>query len=229
MQEVIGSNPIFSTLSGEPLTRFTCFCIKGNVTIKPFPPHHVQRTEMHEEKELIQLLSDPATREQAFGALVQKFQEQLYWQIRRMVLDHNDTDDILQNVFIKAWQGLDNFRGEARLSTWLYRIACNECLNFIQRQKTTRLAISLSADSTAINEVSTLESDPYFDGDETERHLQEAIQSLPPKQRQVFNMKYFQELKYEDMSEILGTSVGALKASYHHAVRKITAFLEKLN
>lgn len=187
------------------------------------------KVQMHYEQDLIQRLSDPATREQAFGTLVQKFQEPLYWQIRHMVLDHYDTDDILQNVFIKAWQGLDNFRGDSRLSTWLYRIASNECLNFLQRQKQTRLSLSLTDDSTSDGVRLQLESDPYFDGDETEIQLQQAIQSLPPKQRQVFNMKYFQELRYEEMSEILGTSVGALKASYHHAVNKITAFFKQLD
>ncbi len=183
---------------------------------------------MHDEQ-LIQQLSNPATREQAFGTLVQKYQEQLYWQIRRMVLSHDDTDDILQNVFIKAWQGLDGFRGDSRLYTWLYRIANNECLNFLQRKRNTQTHISITNGSTEDGVVIQLESDPYFDGDETELQLQQAIQSLPPKQRQVFNMKYFQELKYEDMSDILDTSVGALKASYHHAVRKITAFFEQLD
>lgn len=184
---------------------------------------------MHNEKELIQRLSDPATREQAFGTLVEKFQEPLYWQIRHMVLDHDDADDILQNVFIKAWQGLDGFRGDSHLSTWLYRIASNESMNFLQRQKQIKISLSTSDDCTDDGVRLQLESDPYFDGDETEMQLQQAIQSLPPKQRQVFTMKYFQELKYEEMSEILGTSIGALKASYHHAVNKITAFFEQLD
>lgn len=184
---------------------------------------------MQDEQQLIQLLSDPVTREQAFGTLVQKFQEQLYWQIRHMVLDHDDTDDILQNVFIKAWQGLDSFRGDSHISTWLYRIASNECLNFLQRHKQSKVSLSLTNDCTADGVAIQLESDPYFDGNETELQLQQAIQSLPPKQRQVFNMKYFQELRYEEMSEILNTSVGALKASYHHAVRKIIAFFEQLD
>lgn len=183
---------------------------------------------MYNEQELIRRLSDPATREQAFGTLIQKFQEPLYWQIRRMVLNHDDTDDILQNVFIKAWQGMEAFRGDSHLSTWLYRIANNETINFLQRQKQIQISLSTTDDSTADGVRLQLESDPYFDGDETAMQLQQAIQSLPPKQRQVFNMKYFQELRYEEMSEILGTSVGALKASYHHAVNKITAFFEKL-
>ena len=182
---------------------------------------------MYNEQQLLQRLQSPATREQAFETLVKEFQEQLYWQIRRMVLDHDDTDDILQNVFLKAWKGLDNFRGDASLSTWLYRIANNETINFLQRRKNTTISLSTTDyDQEQIR--IQLESDPYFDGEETEIQLQQAVQSLPPKQRQVFNMKYFQEMKYEDISEVLGTSIGALKASYHHAVQKITTFFENL-
>ena len=182
---------------------------------------------MYNEQQLIQRLQNPSTREQAFETLVREFQEQLYWQIRRMVLDHDDTDDILQNVFLKAWKGLDNFRGDARLSTWLYRIANNETINFLQRRKNTTISLSTTDDDQEQIRIQ-LESDPYFDGEETEIQLQQAVQSLPPKQRQVFNMKYFQEMKYEDISEVLGTSIGALKASYHHAVQKITTFFENL-
>ena len=184
---------------------------------------------MYNEQQLIQELIDASTREKAFETLVREFQEQLYWQIRRMVLDHNDTDDILQNVFMKAWLGLDNFRGDARLSTWLYRIASNESINFIERQKSKTLSLSNSENFDTNNIKIQLESDPYFDGEETEIQLQQAIQTLPPKQRQVFNMKYFQEMRYEDMSDILGTSIGALKASYHHAVQKITHFFDELD
>ena len=146
-----------------------------------------------------------------------------------MVLDHDDTDDILQNVFIKAWQGLEHFRGDSRLSTWLYRIANNETINFLQRQKHITISLSNTDGESSENIKHQLESDPYFDGEETEIQLQQAIQTLPPKQRQVFNMKYFQEMKYDDISEILGTSIGALKASYHHAVQKITVFFEQLD
>lgn len=182
---------------------------------------------MYNEEQLIRQLSNPATRERAFGTLVQEFQEQLYWQIRRMVIDHDDTDDILQNVFIKAWQGLDRFRGDSRLSTWLYRIAANESINFLQSRKQFTVSLSDTGGTETDKLRQQLESDPYFDGDETELQLQLAVQSLPPKQRQVFNMKYFQEMKYEEISELLGTSIGALKASYHHAVQKITAFFEQ--
>ena len=183
---------------------------------------------MYNEKQLIQQLADESTREKAFEILVKEFQQQLYWQIRRMVLTHDDTDDILQNVFLKAWQGLEHFRGDARLSTWLYRIAYNETINFLEKKKLPTISISSATDSETDPIKLQLESDPYFDGDEAEVQLQQAIQAIPPKQRQVFNMKYFQEMKYEDISQILGTSIGALKASYHHAVQKITTYFELL-
>ncbi len=172
-----------------------------------------------DEDNILSLLRDEKTRQLAFTQVVDAYKEKLYWQIRRMVISHDDTDDILQNTFLKAWTALDSFRGEARLSTWLYRIASNETLNFLERER--KKSTSLD-DSSPL--ALRLESDPYFDGDETQRQLQQAIASLPLRQRQVFNLKYFDEMKYEDMSQMLGTSVGALKASYHHAVRKITDF-----
>lgn len=169
----------------------------------------------------LQQLLDPATREKAFGQMVRELSPQLYGQIRRIVQYHDDANDVLQNTFMKAWQGLDTFRGDCQLSTWLYRIALNESLLFLQKQHT---AESLSDESCT--EAHMLESDPYFDGDETELLLQKAIATLPEKQRIVFNLKYFEEMKYEDMSELLGTSIGALKASYHFAVKKIEQYFE---
>ena len=152
------------------------------------------------------------------------YSQPLYLQIRRLVQWHDDADDVLQNTFMKAWSAIASFRGESRLSTWLYRIALNEALTFLTRTKT---ADSLDdADDSATR---SLQSDPYFDGDELQARLQEAISLLPPKQRVVFNMKYFDEMKYEEMSDILGTSVGALKASYHLAVKKIEAYFREKN
>ena len=177
---------------------------------------------MINEPDLIRQLQNEKTREQAFTLLVREYQEPLYWQIRRIVLKHDDSDDVLQNTFIKAWVNLDDFRGESRIYTWLSRIAINEALNHMQRNRQ-----SASLDDAESSVVLTLQSDPYFDGDKTQLQLQEAISKLPAKQRVVFNMKYFQEMKYEDMSEALGTSIGALKASYHHAVKKITDFFER--
>lgn len=179
--------------------------------------------EQTEEKELIALLHDPKQQKAAFGKVVNTFSEPLYWQIRRMVLDHDDANDVLQNTFIKAWTNLEQFKGEAKFSTWLYRICVNETLNFLQRQKE-----QISLDEEKSHSVaSRLMSDEYFDGDETEAQLQQAMAELPEKQRIVFQMKYYEEMKYEDMSEILQTSVGALKASYHHAVKKISDFFER--
>ena len=177
---------------------------------------------MINEPDLIRQLQNEKTREQAFTLLVREYQEPLYWQIRRIVLKHDDSDDVLQNTFIKAWVNLDDFRGESRIYTWLSRIAINEALNHMQRSRQ-----NASLDDAESSVVLTLQSDPYFDGDKTQLQLQEAISKLPAKQRVVFNMKYFQEMKYEDMSEALGTSIGALKASYHHAVKKITEFFER--
>lgn len=176
------------------------------------------------EQELISGLQDPSTQRKAFEQVVSTYGEQLYWQIRRMVLDHDDANDLLQNTFIKAWTNLDQFRGDARLSTWLYRIALNECLNFLNRQKAQN---NLSIDNEETSIANQLESDSYFDGDETQRLFQEAIHTLPEKQRMVFQLKYFQEMKYEDISDIMGTTVGALKASYHHAVKKIEDFFNR--
>lgn len=176
------------------------------------------------EDEIVEQLRNPDTRRKAFEQVVAAYSERLYWLIRKMVLSHDDANDILQNTFLKAWLNLDSFRGEAKLSTWLYKIAVNENITFLNRQ---RAINNISMDDADIYLLEKLKGDDYFDGDAIQMKLQEAIVSLPEKQRIVFNMKYYDEMKYEDMSEILGTSVGALKASYHHAVKKIEAFLTK--
>ena len=176
---------------------------------------------MIDEKSLFKQLNDPSTKEAAFTRLVREFQEPLYWQIRRMVLSHADADDVLQNTFVKAWKHINDFRQESRIQTWLFRIAINESLNFLEKQKQT-----ISYDQTDLSVADILASDCYFDGDEVQRQFQTAINTLPEKQRLVFNLKYFDEMKYEDISNMLGTSIGALKASYHHAVKKIYAFFE---
>ncbi len=180
---------------------------------------------MFPEANIVRLLQNEKTRSQAFTQLVEEYKERLYWQIRRMVLNHDDADDVLQNTFIKVWTGLDSFRGDSKLSTWLYRIASNEAINFLERQKRNVSSIDDADSGVALQ----LEGDPYFDGDETARQLQEAIATLPVRQRQVFNLKYFEEMKYEEMSELLDTSVGALKASYHHAVKKIAEYFDAVD
>ena len=176
---------------------------------------------MIDEKALYKQLHDASTKEAAFTRLVREYQEPLYWQIRRMVVVHDDADDVLQNTFIKAWSAIDSFRGESRLQTWLFRIAINESLNYLNKKKQV-----LSLDQTDGSLADMLASDSYFDGDEVQRQFQTAINTLPEKQRLVFNLKYFDAMKYEDMSSLLGTSIGALKASYHHAVKKISAFFD---
>lgn len=177
-----------------------------------------------DEKQLVKDLQNPRTAKAGFDTLMRTYGEQIYWHIRKMVASHDDANDLLQNCFLKAWNNLHNFRGEARLSTWLYKIAVNETINFLNKERQ-RNCVSTDDDDSFL--LGTLESDKYFDGDEAQKKLQEAILTLPEKQRLVFNMRYYDEMKYEEMSEILGTSVGALKASYHHAVKKVTNFLEK--
>jgi len=176
------------------------------------------------EDEIVVQLRDPEKQRDAFAKVVSMYGEKLYWQIRKMVLNHEDANDLLQNTFLKAWTNIEYFRGEAKLSTWLYRIAINECITFLGRQRTSS---NVSIDDTDVFLLEKLKGDDFFDGDAAQTKLQEAILRLPEKQRIVFNMKYFDEMKYEDMSEVLGTSVGALKASYHHAVKKVEEFLTK--
>lgn len=158
----------------------------------------------------------------AFNLLVRKYQKRLYSIIRRMVIDHDDADDVVQNTFIKIWSALDGFRSDSQLYTWMYRIATNESLSFLKKKRTAFFIPMIQVENKLSQR---LESDEQFSGDKVQLKLQKAILRLPEKQRLVFNLKYFEEMKYEDMSEVLGTSVGALKASYHHAVKKIEQFL----
>lgn len=175
-----------------------------------------------EDRLLVERLRTPGKSREAFNEVIRIYSEPLYWQIRRLVQDHEDTNDLLQNTFIKAWSSLENFRGDAKLSTWLYKIAINESLSFLARE---RKRNHLSLDDQEGILANTIQSDTFFDGDEAQRLLRMAITSLPEKQRIVFNMKYFDEMKYDDMSAILGTSVGALKASYHLATKKIEQYI----
>lgn len=175
----------------------------------------------YNEEDIIARLKDEKERAAAFSVIVNKYSQQIYWHIRRMVLSHDDTNDLVQNTFIKAWTSIDNFRGDSKISTWLYRIAINETLNFLGKNKNN--TVSINSPEGAIAE--QLESDTHFNGERADALLQEAIHRLPEKQRLAFNMKYYEEMKYEEMSEILGTSVGALKASYHIAVKKIEDYI----
>lgn len=185
------------------------------------------KTNIQNESVILDMLhKNEQSKRRAFESIVQANSEHLYWQIRQMVLNHDDANDILQNTFIKAWTNIDSFQANSKISTWLYRIAVNETLTFLNKQKN---ATYIDIDDPDISIGDKLESDPYFDGNETERQLQEAIATLPEKQRLVFNMKYFDEMKYEDISDILGTSVGALKASFHLAVKKIEEFFNKID
>jgi RNA polymerase sigma factor (sigma-70 family) len=175
------------------------------------------------EQDLIEQLRDEKTRDSAFGLVMQQFQQQLYWHIRKMVHAHDDADDLLQNTFIKAWKNVEQFRGDSKLLTWLYRIATNECLTFLNKRK-----------KAAFGELADIENDVQHshgggvgpDGDEIQRRLQAAVESLPEKQRLVFQMKYYDDLRYQDIAEILGGTVGSLKASFHHAVKKIENHLQ---
>ena len=176
-----------------------------------------------DEKLLMQQLMDPATQRKAFERVVREYSEQLYWQARRIVLTHDDADDVIQNVFLKAWTHLDDFHQDSRLSTWLYRITINESVDFVRRKKN-QSVVSTDQEETGI--ANMLLADNYFDGDETQALLQEAIAQLPDVQRTVFNLRYYDDMKYSEISKILKTSEGALKASYHIAVKKISEYLK---
>ena len=178
-------------------------------------------TALIDERELYAQLKDPKKQRAAFGVLVRQYSEQLYWQIRRIVVTHEDANDVLQNTFMKAWNRLDSFQGEAKIATWLSRIAINESLDLLRRNN--HPTVSTEDDASLSN---TLMADPYFDGTEVEAMLQEAIATLPDVQRTVFVLRYFEELKYSEISERMNTSEGALKASYHIAVKKIAEFFK---
>ena len=182
---------------------------------------------MHnDDRVLVADLKQENKRDLAFHTLVKKYQERLYWHIRKIVLSHDDADDVLQNTFIKVWKSIGNFREESSLYTWLYRIATNESLTFINSNKRKSFVPMNETSEFLMN---NLMSDPYFEGDEIQLKLQEAILRLPEKQRLVFNMKYFDDMKYDAMSEVLDTSVGALKASFHHASKKIEEYLKNID
>ena len=175
-----------------------------------------------EDEEILAKFSDEGTRNEAFNLLITKYQEKIYWHVRRLVIDHDDADDLVQEVFIKVWKNLGKFRSDSKLYTWIYRIATNESITFLNKQK--------QRNQTSFEDVSeelaeSLIASSYFNGDKIQMKLQQALLTLPEKQRLIFNMKYYDELKYDEISEILGTSVGALKASFHIAVKKIEVFM----
>ncbi|TYP96091.1 RNA polymerase sigma-70 factor (ECF subfamily) [Tenacibaculum adriaticum] len=181
---------------------------------------------MTDEITLVLQLQDTQTKEIAFRSLITQYKERLYWHIRKIVISHDDTDDVLQNTFIKIFKNIDNFKAESKLYSWMYRIATNEAITFInKRAKENKVDITDYQQQLSSN----LESDDWFSGSEIQLILQKAIATLPQKQQLVFNMKYFDEMKYEEISEILETSVGGLKASYHHAVKKVEEFIKKYN
>lgn len=172
--------------------------------------------------EVLEMFNNSKTKDKAFRIIVDKYKEKLYWHVRRIVVSHTDTDDVLQNTFIKVWKGLNNFRWDSELYTWMYRIATNESLSFLESKKRKSFSSVSNVEDILLG---NLEADEYFDGDEIQYKLQQAILKLPSKQRLVFNMKYYEKMKYSEISEILETSEGALKASYHHAVKKVEEIL----
>jgi RNA polymerase sigma-70 factor (ECF subfamily) len=175
-----------------------------------------------DDAEILRKFQDEKTRNEAFNLLLKKYQQKLYWHIRRMVIDHDDADDLIQDTFVKVWKNLPGFRSDAQLYTWMYRIATNECITFLNKKKQKN---NIPLDDVSYELADTLADSSYFNGDQAQLKLQQAISTLPEKQRLVFNMKYYDDMKYVEMSEVLGTSVGALKASFHLAVKKIESFL----
>ena len=180
--------------------------------------------EEYTDKQLLEMFQNTKTRNLAFNHIINQNQERAYWHIRKIVLSHEDANDVTQNTFIKVWKNLHKFKGDSKIYTWIYTIATNESINFLNKKKKHYFE---SLDSVSYRLSESFSADSYFDGDNIERKLQEAILTLPTKQRITFNMKYFDKMKYDEISEILGTSVGALKANYHHAKNKIEGFLKK--
>ncbi len=200
------------------------FFILLTANLELFTAHYLLLPVKVEDKEILEKFANPDSRNLAFNQLVRKYQQKVYWHIRKMVIDHEDADDLTQEVFLKVWKHLENFRQDAQLYTWLYRIATNECLTFLSSKKR---KFFLPINDVATELAEKIDSSTDITGDEIQLKLQKALLKLPDKQRLVFNMKYYDELKYEEISEILGTSVGALKASYHLAVKKIEEFLKQ--
>ena len=188
-------------------------------------PENSKQVFALDDKKILYLYKEEGKREFAFNLIVQKYSERLYWHIRSLTLDHQDTNDLLQTTLIKIWSNLPSFREESKLYTWIYRIATNEALTFLKRKQLTSFLSLSSYDAVLENK---LESDSYFNGDKMQKALQKAILKLPPTQRVVFNFRYFQEMPYEEISQIMNTSVGSLKASYHHAYKKIKKEMEDL-
>ena len=196
-------------------------CEKFSVFLLIRNPFNWSKT-MADDRHIINLCHE-GEYELAFNSIVDSYSERLYWHVRRFLCSHEDTNDLLQDIFIKIWSSLPSFRGDAQIYTWLYRIATNETLNYLKKIKREN---AVSLDEVGQILAARIDEDPYFNGDALQRELHKAIQQLPEKQRLVFNMRYFDELKYEDIAEITGTSVGALKASYHHAYNKVKEALE---
>ncbi len=180
--------------------------------------------EYLKDQEIVEKFKQPESKNYAFNVLVRTYQERIYWHIRKMVIDHEDANDLTQEVFVKVWKNLHKFQGKSQLYTWIYKIATNECLNFLTKKRKKFFVPIVDIKSELLNK---LESSEHVSGDEVQLKLQKALLTLPDKQRLVFNMKYFDEMKYDDISEVVGTSVGALKASYHLAVKKIEKFLKE--
>src|ERR1035437_4005564 len=175
------------------------------------------------DKELLERFRNPDTRNYSFNLLIRKYQKKVYWHVRRLVVSHDDADDVTQETFVKVWKNLERFKEEAQLFTWIYRIATNESISFLRKKRNKFFIPFIDVENQLSN---SLKSDNFFSADEIQLKLQKAILKLPEKQRIVFNMRYYDDLKYEEMSEMLGTSVGALKASYHFAVKKVEEYLK---